>query len=49
MSNYATKADFKNSRGIDISFAKMVDLANFKSNLEKLDTDKLKKFSNLSN
>ena len=49
MSNYATKADLKNSRGIDISFAKMVDLANFNSNLEKLDTDKLKKFSNLSN
>ena len=49
MSNYATKADLKNSWGIDISFAKMVDLANFKSNLEKLDTDKLKKFSNLSN
>ena len=49
MSNYATKADLKNSRGIDISFAKTVDLAHFKSNLEKLDNDKLKKFSNLSN
>ena len=42
-SNYATKADFKNATGIDTSkFAKKVDLASLKSNLDKLDIDKLK-------
>ena len=41
--NYATKTDLKNVTGIDTSsFAKKIDLANLKSNVDKLDTDKLK-------
>ena len=44
MSNYATKADLKYATGIDASFfAKKVDLASLKSNVDKLDIDKLKK------
>ena len=48
---YATKADFKTATGVDTSkFAKKVDLANLKSNKEKLDIDKLKNVpTNLSN
>ena len=43
MSNYATKTDLKNATGIDTSsFAKKVDLANLKSNVDKLDIDQLK-------
>ena len=43
MSNYATKTDLKNATGIDkSSFAKKVDLANLKSNVDNLDIDKLK-------
>ena len=43
MLNYATKADLKNATGADTSkFAKKVDLASLKSNVEKLDIDKLK-------
>ena len=43
MFNYATKADLKNATGVDTSkFAKKVDLANLKSNLDKLDINKLK-------
>ena len=39
MSNYATKADFKNVTGVDRSdFAKKTDL----TNVDKLDIDKLK-------
>ena len=42
MSNYATKADLKCTTGIDTSkFAKKVDLTNLKSNVDKLDMDKL--------
>ena len=42
LSNYATKADFKNPTGIDASsFVKKVDLASLKSNVDKLDIDKL--------
>ena len=38
------KADFKNAAGIDTSkFAKKVDLGNLKSNVDKLDINKLKK------
>ena len=37
LSNYATKADLKNATGVDTS----------KSNADKLDTNKLKKFTNL--
>ena len=43
LSNYATKTDLKNATGIDTSsFAKKVDLANLKSDVDKLDIDKLK-------
>ena len=43
VSNYATKADLENAAGVDTSkFAKKVDLANLKSNVDKLDIDKLK-------
>ena len=51
LSNYATEAGLKNATGIDTaSFAKKVDLANLKFNVDKLDIDKLKNFlTNLSN
>ena len=51
ISNYATKTDFKNATGIDTSsFAKKVDLANLKSDVDKLDMYKLKNVpANLSN
>ena len=51
LSKYATKADFKNATGVDPSkLAKKVDLANLKSNVDKLDIDKLKNVpTNLSN
>ena len=46
MYNYATKADLKNTTGIDTSdFAKKTDLANSKSDMDKLDIDKLKNIS----
>ena len=45
LSNYATKADFKNATGVDASkFAKKVDLASLKYNVDKLDIDKLKMY-----
>ena len=41
--NYVTKVDLKTATGVDTSkFAKEVDLANLKSNVDKLDIDKLK-------
>ena len=44
LSNYETKADSKNAAGVDTSkFAKKVDLASLKSNVDKLD---LKNFPN---
>ena len=51
LSNYTTKADLKNATGIDTSsFAKKVDLASLKSDLDKVDTNKLKNLPiNLSN
>ena len=51
LSNFATKTDLKNATGIDTSsFAKKVNLANLKSNVDKLDIDKLKIVpTNLSN
>ena len=51
LSNYATKADLKTATGVDTSkFAKKVDLAHLKSNVDKLDIDKLKNVpTNLSN
>ena len=43
LSNYVTKSDLKNGTGVDTSkFTKKVDLANLKSNVDKLDIDKLK-------
>ena len=44
LSNYATKTYLKNATRIDTSFAKKVDLANLKSNVDKLDVDKLNMF-----
>ena len=51
LTNYATKADWKSLTGADISkFAKKVYLTNLKSNVEKLDVDKIKNIpSNLNN
>ena len=51
LSNYATKADLKNATGVDtLKFVEKVELANLKSDLNKLDIDKLKDVpSNLSN
>ena len=43
LSNYATKVDLKNAAGVDVSeFAKMADLTNLKSDVDKLGIDKLK-------
>ena len=43
LSNYVTKADLKNTIGLDASkFAKKFDLASLKSNVDKLDIDELK-------
>ena len=43
LSNYATKVDLKNATVVDTSkFTKKVDLPNLKSNVDKLDIDKLK-------
>ena len=40
LSNYATKTDLKNARGVDTSKrAKKVDLASLKPNVDKLDID----------
>ena len=49
--NYATKAHLKNAAGVDtLKLAEKVDLANLKSNVDKLDIDKLKNVpTNLSN
>ena len=51
LSNYATKVDLKNATGVDTSkFDKKSDLASSKSNVVKLDIDKLKNVTtNLSN
>ena len=43
MSNYVTKANWKNATDIDTSnFAKKTNLANLKSDVDKLDIDKFK-------
>ena len=49
--NYATKSDLKNSSGVNTSsFAKKTDLANLKSDVDKLHIDILKYIpNNLSN
>ena len=44
LSNYAAKTDLKNVTGTDTSFAKKFELASLKSNVDKLDIDKLKNF-----
>ena len=51
LSNYGTKADEKNAARVDVSdFAKKTDLSNLKSDVDKLDIDKLKNVRNgLSN
>ena len=51
LSNNAIKSDSKNAIGFDtFDFAIKTDLANFKSDVDKLDTDKLKNApTNLSN
>ena len=51
LSNYATKTDLNNATGVyTYLLLKKTDLANLKSNLDKLDTDKLKNVpTNLSN
>ena len=51
LSNYATKADLKNVTGVHTSsFAKITDIANLKSYVDKLDIDELKNVpSNLNN
>ena len=51
LSNHAIKIDFKNTTGIDTSsFARKVDLARLKSNVDKLDIGKLRNVpTNLSN
>ena len=48
---YATKPNLKKAAGVDTwEFAKMVDLASLKSNVNKLDIDKLKNVpTNLNN
>ena len=43
LSNYTTKSDLKTETGVDTSkFSANADLANLKSNVDKLDIDKLK-------
>ena len=51
LSSYVTKADLKYARGVDTSnFAKKVDLAHLKPNVDKLDIDQLKNITiNLTN
>ena len=51
LSNYATKADLKNATGGNTSkFAKKIDFASLKYNVNKLDIDKLKNVpTNLNN
>ena len=47
LSKYTTKADLINATGIDTSnFDKKIDLANLKSEVDKLDIDKLEKIQN---
>ena len=51
MSNYTTEADFNKATGLDTSeFHKKTNFADLKSDLDKLDIDKLKNIpTNLSN
>ena len=48
LSNYATKADLKNATGVDtLDSAKETDLANLKSDVDKLDIDNLQNIPNV--
>ena len=51
LSNYATETDLKNATGVDtFDFGKKTDFSNLKTDLDKLDIDKLKNVpSNSSN
>ena len=51
LSNYATNVDLKIAKGVDTSyFAKKTDLVSLKSDVDKLNIDKLKNvLSNLNN
>ena len=43
LTNYAAKEDLKNVTSVDVSsFSKKTDLANLKSDVDKIDIDKLK-------
>ena len=45
LSNYATNADLKNVTGVDTAgFYKKTDLANLKSDVDRSDIDKLKRY-----
>ena len=47
LSNYSTKADLQNATGIDTSkLAAKSDLPSLKAEVDKLDVDKLKKWTN---
>ena len=45
LSNYATKTDLKVATGVTSKFAKQVDLASLKSNVDKSDIDELSNVS----
>ena len=48
LSNYAARTDSKNATGVDTSsFARKPDLTKLKSDIDKLDTDKLKNVSTI--
>ena len=40
LSNYVTKTDLKEATGVTSKFARKIDLAHLKSNVDKLDIDK---------
>ena len=45
LSNYATKSDLKNATGVDTSdFTKITDIASLKSDIDKLNINKLENF-----
>ena len=49
LSNYATKTELRNATDVDTSFfAKITDLANLKSNVNKSHIDKLKMYQLIS-
>ena len=45
LSNYATKTDLKIATGVTSKYAKQVDLASLKSNVDKSDIDELRNVS----